>query len=92
MTELVTFKFLDQIPDMGAMGMPMPVDIKQLPIISYPMLSVCLGLFPEEPNIEIMEGFLRIEYDFNVSPASETCLFDVHDEYREKAKKIQKER
>lgn len=69
--------FLDQIPDYAQMGLPIPIDIKQLPIIPYPQISTCLGLVAEEPQIDILEGYMRLGYDFEIKSATETCLFDM---------------
>lgn len=80
LTKLLDTSVFDQLPDYKQMGVPMPVDMKQPPIIPYPMFAACLGLQPEEPVFDIEDGFVRLSYDFSVGSASSACLFDIiHD-------------
>jgi len=46
-----------------------------LPLMPYPKLTDCLGLTPTQPTIEIMEGFVRMSYLFDIKEAMEDCLF-----------------
>jgi hypothetical protein len=84
---IIGAKFFDMMPDpsgMGQMGMmaamqagPMKdMDIMQLPIIPFPMISPCLGLKVDEPMVEILDGYARVSYDFSVNKAISGCLFD----------------
>lgn len=75
--QIITMSFMDAMPDYSQMGLPMPIDMKQLPIFSYPMFPACLGLIPEEPHIEFMEGYVKAAFDFTVKQATESCVFDV---------------
>lgn len=51
-----------------------------MPIIPYPQLATCLGLTSDEPEIDIMEGYVRAQFDFDVSNATESCIFEVLDD------------
>ena len=36
-----------------------------------------MGVAPKDAVVEFEEGFIRIAYDFKVSPANKKCLFNV---------------
>jgi len=36
-----------------------------------------MGVTPKDAMVEFEDGFIRIAYDFKVSPANKKCLFNV---------------
>lgn len=45
-----------------------------LPFLAVPTRLECLGLRPINPKAEIMEGYMRLSYDFQVSEGDKECL------------------
>lgn len=50
---------------------------KGIPISPFPNIQRCLGLEVLGIEFEVLEGFGRIAYDFKVTPADESCFFNV---------------
>lgn len=48
-----------------------------VPLFNYPRLTKCVGLNPENPEVEILEGYMQVGYDFDIRPADENCLWEV---------------
>lgn len=44
----------------------------------------CLGLWPKNPSIEILDRYIRIGWDFNVNPADQSCILDVFEDEKKK--------
>jgi hypothetical protein len=63
------FNFMPGFSDgkLGAIG--------SIPIFSYPRLTKCIGLVPENPEIFIYNGYMQIGYDFDINQADENCLW-----------------
>lgn len=47
----------------------------RVPFFNQPTVIDCLGVKPQSPAVEILEGFVRMSYDMVVRPANEECLF-----------------
>jgi hypothetical protein len=48
-----------------------------LPLSPLPNIEECLGLSILDSNLEILEGYVRVGYDFGVTPADSSCLMNV---------------
>jgi len=62
-----------------------------IPIQPYPAMAKCLGLSPRAAMVEIEDRFMRLAYDFRVSPADPKCLFDVFEDEDYKFKRWENE-
>jgi hypothetical protein len=47
-------------------------------------MAKCFGLFPKGTMIEILDHYIRLGFDFKVSPADKKCLFNVFEDEEEK--------
>jgi hypothetical protein len=61
---------------------------KGVPLSPFPSIQKCLGLYPNDVKVQILEGFARIAYNFNVKPASEDCLFNVFENKEQRQKRF----
>jgi len=61
--------------------------LQGIPIITQSDSLKCMGLTPSDAMVEFEEGFVRIAYDFKVTPADKKCLFNVFEEDESKFKR-----
>ncbi|CDW76437.1 UNKNOWN [Stylonychia lemnae] len=65
--------------------------LKGIPIIAQSDSLKCMGLQPSNAMVEIEDRFMRIAYDFKVSPADKKCLFNIFEEEESKFSRWEKE-
>mmetsp|Transcript_38323 Transcript_38323/g.36681 ORF Transcript_38323/g.36681 Transcript_38323/m.36681 type:complete len:192 (+) Transcript_38323:1212-1787(+) len=61
---------------------------KGIPISPFPNIERCLGLDVQDIDLEILDGFCRIAYDFKVNPVDESCFFQMFEKKEDRYKRI----
>jgi len=61
---------------------------KGIPLSPLPSIQKCLGLAPSDAKVQILEGYMRLAFDFRVRPASEDCVFNVFENQEQKQKRF----
>ena len=51
----------------------------------------CMGIWPSNPSLEILNGFIRMGWDFNVGEADGKCLFTVFEDEQRRFSRWEKE-
>jgi hypothetical protein len=61
---------------------------KGIPISPFPNIQRCLGLETLGIELEVLEGFARVGYDFKVTPADESCFFNLFEKEDNRYKRL----
>jgi len=61
---------------------------KGIPISPFPGIQKCMGLTVQDLEFEIMEGFARLAYDFDVKPVDESCFFNIFEQKEDRLKRL----
>lgn len=61
-----------------------------IPMVPFPEIETCLGLHPQDSDMEIVNGHAIISYDFKVHRGQNKCLFNMKETLEEKKERIAK--
>lgn len=54
------------------------------PMVPFPRIESCLGLSPQDSDMQIVNGHAILAYDFKVNKGRSNCLFNMKETLEEK--------